>query len=345
MICYRNTLFILLTLLGQVTLAQQGENLIFNGGFEERNLDSSGFPLCPLGAGYLPATVGWHPLLSPGDYLHTCSNTITTGVPQNRGGYQYPKDGEGYVVIGGYRPWGENMREFLWIEIPDSLKAGYGYEFEGWVSLCDSMNFAMAGFGALFTEHDMWDYSDIDWLMNSHPQVLNPYDSLLDDKENWMKVSGYFVAQGGEKFMTVGFFRRDEDDNIQRVSNHPEATYNWEGAGYYVDGLALYEVSGLGEGEQLSMGNEQLAIHPNPASEKVQMTVQGSKFKVAEVVVIDHLGRSVLNLRPESKNNVTQSGVQGFELDLSSWPSGIYTVSVHLSDGTILHERLVVQHR
>lgn len=93
--------------------------------------------------------------------------------------------------------------------------------------------------------------------------------------------------------------------------------------------------------EQSAIYNERLSIYPNPVGDKVRVQLQG---EAKSLRLTDPLGRTVLNLRPGALNNVSLNGNEGIELSVADLPSGIYIVAAHLKDGTLLRERLVVQH-
>lgn len=316
-------------------------NLVRNGSFEVREPNFLGDSICPSSGGNIGIAKHWNSAWGSVDYFNVCSNEDWPlwGVPHNFYGAQKPYDGDAYAALTTYTPVFSNAREYLWQPLESELKAGYVYEFSCWVSLCDSMNWASDGIGVLFTSYD--NQAMIDSMLGAVPQISSPEGLIYPDKSVWTEITGQFVAAGGERYITIGAFEKDADISFVQVSDHYIFPYNWNSAVYYIDAISLYELSGVGIQDQSSIGNGQLSIHPNPAGEKVKMTVQGSKFKVAEVVVTDHHGRTVLLNSPPGKEGPGEV----IELSVSDLPSGIYTVSVHLSDGTKLHERLVVQHQ
>lgn len=82
--------------------------------------------------------------------------------------------------------------------------------------------------------------------------------------------------------------------------------------------------------------NSGFLMYPNPTNGMVQFQVQGSKFKVRGVEVLDALGRKV-----ESHPFVLNSQPM---MNTSNWPSGIYSVSLVDDEGARHTERLVVEH-
>lgn len=70
------------------------------------------------------------------------------------------------------------------------------------------------------------------------PQIQNDSLTVVSDKENWTKISGSFIATGGEQFLTIGNFFDDIQTvkNSTRVSNYPNNNYAY----YYIDNVSVY---------------------------------------------------------------------------------------------------------
>lgn len=86
-----------------------------------------------------------------------------------------------------------------------------------------------------------------------------------------------------------------------------------------------------------TIDDERFAIFPNPASDVVNVKVQGFKFKVQSVVVTDALGRTSSPPAKEGLGEVLQ-------LNTTHLPNGIYLLTITDHDGNRYTERLVVQH-
>lgn len=325
---------IIATLLGsRVVLAQLGSNLIPNHSLEELRFPDSEFP-CPSSGGSISLTNDWSSAFGSVDYFNACSNEDwpNYGVPQNLNGWQHAYDGLAYALIAGYVDYEgyDDAREFLWMELPDTLKAGQGYYWQAHVSLADSMNFAMSRLGVLFSQENTR-YRQKDDFFIAEPQVENPIDSLLSDKENWKKVSGNFIATGGEKYMTIGFFRRDVDENIVRVGNNPQGFYAWDVSAYYIDAVELREDNSIGIGEPERYTIE---LYPNPTEGQVNMNYQFESAAHLHWEITDMAGRAV-HAQPLQGN--WGRATLGQHL-----PQGVY-ISTVIADGVRIHSsRLVV---
>jgi hypothetical protein len=277
----------------------------------------------------------WSSAKGSPDYFHSCSNDDwpAFGIPQNLVGVQGAFDGEAYAALASYAIFWDDAREFLWQELENPLRRGQGYSLTFRVSLADSMNFAVSNIGALFTSEDTRYWSKDD-LLDTVPNVESPEGLLLDDKEGWTEINGQFVAEGGEKYMTMGVFRRDSEIQIVRVSDHPQATYNWEVNSNYIDGVELYEDNSIGIEESPLLSSN---VYPNPVSEgwvKLEYSLKaGSDVRVH---FTDMSGCRVRDMKLHALHAQQ-------DIDVSMLFSGMYVMSLVVDGRQVLSEQVVVQ--
>lgn len=194
-------------------------NLVFNGSFEE-------YRFCPKridAVGVLINVDGWYqPTKGSADYFNTCGSR-ECGVPKNKLGEQLPHDGEGYCGIYCSK---NDYREYLQTRLRRKLRAGDSIRLTFFVSLSEQSTGAVATLGGLFTKEDIYDtvrsillHKEYETLSDDifqviattyTPQVMNPPDVPLTDTRNWQCVTGIFVADGGEQYITLGNFNTAE---------------------------------------------------------------------------------------------------------------------------------------
>ncbi len=194
-------------------------NLVFNGSFEE-------YRFCPKrvdAVGILINVDGWYqPTKGSADYFNTCGSR-ECGVPKNKLGEQLPHDGEGYCGIYCSK---NDYREYLQTRLRRKLRAGDSIRLTFFVSLSEQSTGAVATLGGLFTKEDIYDtvrsillHKEYETLSDDifqviattyTPQVMNPPDVPLTDTRNWQCVTGIFVADGGEQYITLGNFNTAE---------------------------------------------------------------------------------------------------------------------------------------
>ena len=273
-----------------------GQNLVPNPSFEDTIA-------CPIGVSDIDYAPPWfQPTQGTPDLFNACVPPIIignlclgSGVPKNFPGYQFAKTGQGYA--GGYSgPNANNYREYICAPLLDTLIAGKTYYTEAHVSLanCDPWDtIGTDGFGILFTIGKPDTAGVGTGVLPYTPQVANPAGNILSDTLVWMKISGTFVAVGGETHITFGNFRNDA---------------NTQGAGayHYRDDFLLMEDTAEGVKEIYS--NYEITIHPNPTTGT--FTVQGT---ATEIQVYDLFGRLVLRTSKQ-------------QIDMSHQPKGVYVV-------------------
>ncbi|MEW6469639.1 MAG: gliding motility-associated C-terminal domain-containing protein [Bacteroidota bacterium] len=201
-------------------------NLVLNPSLEDT-------VACPYGLDQVVYARYWFkPTPASSDYFNSCTNNSSISVPQNSLGFQPARTGTAYGGVITYVVNLSNHREYISGKLSDSLMQGEKYCVEFYVSLADSFNTSSNTIGAYF--------SDSFYINNTTnlpfvPQVENIVSNSLNNKISWVKVSGYFTASGGERFITIGNFR---DDN-----NTDTTCLDWSLCGtayYYIDDVSVY---------------------------------------------------------------------------------------------------------
>ncbi|MGB1319238.1 MAG: hypothetical protein ACPG5W_13560, partial [Flavobacteriales bacterium] len=101
------------------------------------------------------------------------------------------------------------------------------------------------------------------------PQVSYSDLAFLDDKIRWIKVSGSFVAEGGERYLAIGNFNNDSNTDTISVPNggslvnQPEGY--WDEAGYFIDDVSVIPDSIYLGTNDFEEGKVKLNLYPNPA--------------------------------------------------------------------------------
>lgn len=224
-----------LILLGHVLWAQP--NLIQNGSFET-------YSLCPTQLSntsqQLALATGWIvPTSGTPDYFNSCANQSTNiDVPSNTYGNQLPKTGNAYAGFYAYtnpvNPL-ENGREYMQIQLSQTLIAGKTYYFKMYVNLANSLLFrkSVSNIGAYFSP------TAINKLDNGPftqtPQVVST--NFLTDTAGWTEISGGFIATGGERFVTIGRFGDENTVTTKTLSGDFISNSSY----YYIDDISLID--------------------------------------------------------------------------------------------------------
>jgi len=220
-------------------------NLVFNGSFEENRF-------CPKrvdAVGILINVDGWYqPTRGSADYFNSCGSR-ECGVPDNKLGHQMPHEGEGYCGIYCSK---NDYREYLQTRLRRRLRPGDSVQVSFYVSLSEQSLGAVSTIGALFTEESIYDTvrsillhkeyekisEDVSQVIATtyEPQVENPVERPLVDTKGWQRVTGTFVADGGEQYITIGNFRTAERSGYVELDF---LTQLLPGSYYYIDDVMV----------------------------------------------------------------------------------------------------------
>lgn len=220
-------------------------NLVYNGSFEE-------YRHCPRrvdAVGVLTLVEGWYqPTRGSADYFNVCGSR-ECGVPSNKLGQQLPHDGDGYCGIYCSK---NDYREYLQTRLRRKLRSGDSIQLTFWASLSEESTGAVATLGGLFTKESISDTVRTIFLAKEReylsdeifqtiarpyiPQVVNPIDSTIVNTRGWQRVSGIFVAQGGEQYITIGNFNLAEHSGYV---DYDSLTRLLPGAYYYIDDITV----------------------------------------------------------------------------------------------------------
>lgn len=291
-----------------ISAFSQAQNLVLNPGLES-------YITCP-GFGQFSNTyiANWDkPTYGSTDYYHyNCPGIIPS--------QQVPHGGNAYAGIIGYN-YGTEYREYMTGTLVSPLIPGATYYCEFYVSLNDGYIQAIKELGAHFSVAPPGPYSNALHVPLT-PQVMNT-TILLDDTSSWMKVSGYFLAAGGEQYITIGNFLNDTNTTIVQVGSI--GSY---GSYYFVDDVWV----SLSEGTGIA-GTSVSTIHliPNPAHERIYLSGGTHRFSKIEIY----------NLEGKQVYSVLQDGfLTEKEIDIRIFPTGIYFVDIHSDEG-IVHKKFL----
>ena len=302
-------------------------NLVPNPSFED--LDE-----CPTQFNQLTCLNNWsYPVWGLGRFgFNSCTSDWQYSTPSNLEGYQNPLTGDGYgfICIWGINGLGNSMFQN---ELDSTLDAGVTYYAEFYLSLADSQYNACNNVGMYFSSNAVTTINGLPY--NVTPQISNdPIQNPLTSKTNWMKVSGYFTAQGGEKFITIGNFIPDELSDTTFVPGG----CCW-GAGYYFDDVLVRRATpGEGVGEY---GNGmEVKVFPNPTINNLTINISAGSITnevgIKEVKIYNVLGEEVISQKFESQNSKEQT------INVSALPQGMYILEANTGKG-VIRKKIVKQ--
>jgi gliding motility-associated-like protein len=206
-----------------------GQNLVPNPSFEN-------FTICPIGPDELDKAIPWmSPNIATPDAHNICSSNNDNHVPGNFAGFQYARTGLGYAGIFTYwlNDYG-SVREYLQAPLVSTLDSGQVYAVTFYVSLAEQSSHAIDKLGAYFSPNPI-SWFDQFSLSSYSPQIVET--DVITNVSDWIKVSGCFIANGGEQYITIGNFETDANSILPEVN--PSSTFGAEISYYYIDDVSV----------------------------------------------------------------------------------------------------------
>jgi gliding motility-associated-like protein len=251
-------------------------NLVPNWSFEDTIS-------CPQiqGTSFFSYTPPWFsPTENTPDIYNSCS--VTSGVPHNGGGYQPAKTGNGYAGINLL--WNSNNKEYLSVKLLSPLKAEKKYCVSFYVNFFNNCYLAIDAIGAYLSNDSI--FYNIYTTLPFQAQIENQEWNIIKDTVNWTLVSGEYIANGGEQFISIGNFK---DDSLTHIDTIP--TGSWA-AYYFLDDVSVY-YCGPDTTEypnQLSISN---AFTPNNDGVNEFFKVHGQNIKNINGNIINRWGEKL----------------------------------------------------
>lgn len=218
----KNSAFILLFLLHQLIISQElllNKNLVPNGSFENYKKKS----------GSLKSAIPWTQIASVDFYQKPLDKDTTV----NKGAY----DGDCYI---GLR-FQKHYKEFAQVKFTEPLKFKHLYYFEMHIRLAYWSNAVLKSFGVLFSKTGYKNQKDVDKAFMI--DTINVKKGL-NNNYKWIKISGYYKAYGGEKYLTIGNFSDNIKKDMMRLSflKYGFKVFGFLEAYYFVDDVKLIPV-------------------------------------------------------------------------------------------------------
>ncbi|MCF8296183.1 MAG: T9SS type A sorting domain-containing protein [Saprospiraceae bacterium] len=169
------------------------------------------------------------------DYFHSLGiNTTYWGEPRN---------GMAYAGITLFTSPNNQYREFIEVKLTEPLIKSTKYCVIFYVSLVDLAKYAISNYSAYFSPDTLKQNSSftLDSIFALKPQIhITNY--IISDTAGWTKISGEFIAKGGEQFMTIGNFDNNANTNYQLVNfGQWVAYYIYDDISVYPCDLEVYE--------------------------------------------------------------------------------------------------------
>ncbi|OFY94807.1 MAG: hypothetical protein A3K10_11620 [Bacteroidetes bacterium RIFCSPLOWO2_12_FULL_31_6] len=230
------------------------------------------------------------------DFIHNCDDDK---FPRFFWGSQEPYSGEGFAGVSVFinsTNQTDGVREYIQLELKDSLVKGSVYRFEMYLSLADKWNIAINNLGVYFSNEFL--LLKTDGVIPVKPDIISP--EFFSNKSDWDKYLGDYIAKGGEKYIIIGNFNEKKDVQIKIIDTGP-TTDNY--VYYFIDNVSLILNTNLSEGITLNninfkTGSAELLTSSNIELNKIVAVLETNvKYKVEIIGHTDNVGNKIENIK------------------------------------------------
>lgn len=127
--------------------------------------------------------------------------------------------------------------EYISIRLNKSLKSGQVYCISMFVSRSDKTQFAANGLDYFLSPNSIKSKGSGFFSLVDYKTFAYAGDSILRSKKDWMYVCSYFVAQGNERYLTIGYF--NQNTKLYKID---KGKANYIDTYYYIDDVSLVEI-------------------------------------------------------------------------------------------------------
>jgi len=230
--------------------AQQGENLVPNGGFE-----STDGKIKKLGS--IESANGWTSPTGVRADVFTPSKVVDINTPENLYGKEAPKEGSNYAGIVAYSFGDKIPRSYITAKFDAPLKKGMKYCVQFHVSLAEASKYSVNNIGANLSKKPFATDTKSSIIDQTH--ILHHNNQIFNATYNWEKVCGVYEAEGGEKFITIGNFSKNDvmkTETNKKIKDVKVAQVI--SAYYYIDDVSVTLINSNEECDCMLTENENL---------------------------------------------------------------------------------------
>ena len=255
----------------------------------------------------------------------------TSPVPLSNAGFQYARTGVAYVGLAPFVsttfPSFANRREYIGGILSDTLKQGHEYCVSFYVSVAEKLKYVVDGIGLFLSTDSAVDYT-INTNLSFVPQISNPSGNIIYDTLNWMQISGTYIANGGEKYFTIGNFNDDTNTLVDSTSGTIMGAY------FFIDDVSVIDCTvGINEvNDNKDIGK----LYPNPAHTVVYYEDNLNDIEKGIIQLQDISGRNL-------KEYNLKSGVNRITIPVSDLAKGMYMAKIKINGRADENKKLLIQ--
>jgi hypothetical protein len=310
-------LIVIIILIIDVGITKGQQNIVPNPSFEE-------FYSCEGNLYIESAANFWY---GTSNYFISCRDSVYFGNPYSQFGFQESRSGQAHC---GLYTYGKSLdsstfRNYIQVKLINSLLTAKSYKVEFYVASSEALHAKSNSIGAYFSADSFFVSNIFLGLIDVVPQVQNNHNNDLSDTANWTLVSGSFIANGTERYLTIGNFLPDSLSNIIPLDSVCSQPKGYGCAVFlYIDDVSVVLDDDSGIEESLLANN--IKIFPNPSKDLLRIEMQ-TNFN-GTIKINNALGKEVYNAN-------FQNNISNFTIDTKDFESGLYFISFRNERGEL----------
>ena len=228
----KTSITIVLLSLSATIATGQNDNLVSNGSFESVDKE-------PKKLGSIENAMGWYsPTGAKADLFTPNKKLPIINVPSNQFGSENAKDGSNYAGIVTFSHNNKVPRSYVSNKLEVPLKKGEKYCVQFHISLAEASAYASNQIGVHFSNKAFASAAKDNIITTTH--ILEESNKIFSAPFGWDRVCGTFIAEGGEKFITIGNFTSNEHTkNIKVKKDSKNKVPPVAAAYYYLDDISV----------------------------------------------------------------------------------------------------------
>lgn len=175
------------------------------------------------------------------DYLNACDAGEVVGVPTSVFDEYCPaRTGEAYVGFWSYLLAG-NYREYVQAQLTEPMVEDGCYYVEFYVTPATSSDFSADNWTCDCIGMYISEERPLSSLFSYTPQINTVPGAFYTDTVGWTLVSGIYIAEGGEEWISIGNFNEDDETEVFDFLDEGAASYVY----IFADDVLVTELSDL----------------------------------------------------------------------------------------------------
>jgi len=268
-----------------------------------------------------PGLITWQTNIGSPDYFtaHYLSPLEGRRTPVNIRGVQVPFNGVAYFGLNALDRTKLNRREYLQVQLLDTMVAGQQYEIEFYLSLADSFHVALADSNIGIVLKKDLEPNNFDHMVREfRPFYSSDTAWNASNKMGWEKFHYTHTASGGEDVLVIGCFLTDQEIQTDSVGNGGNFPWARNGSFYYIDQIRVEWKDTSTSVQEIPL-LKQVQSYPNPVKETFNLLYAGK----------EQLTFQLYNIKGQVVTFTTIQQQNNYSFNFSNLKAGVYFLRIN----------------